>query len=260
MQIHEILSSPYLTLGSFGLSILGLVLAVIFYSKSKREKIPCFDYSTRVIIDGLTSVLDELDVSFRGVSQRRVTLTKVLFWNEGRETINNSDLVDLNPLRIVLPSNSLILDCQIVAYSSLENKFNLGCQRAEGDKVEFDVLFDFADHKDFVVVQIVHTGDEHISVKIEGKIKGARDIQMCYRPTQSRRRPAMFSPGGSKRIEDLGYFRRAALAFYGGMGLVLVFYGVWGKVQYVPLVVGVMLVAAGIVLYSHIRFVPPVNI
>jgi hypothetical protein len=41
-EIESIAANPYLVIGSFILAIIGVVIAIIFFVKSKREKRPCY--------------------------------------------------------------------------------------------------------------------------------------------------------------------------------------------------------------------------
>src|SRR3990167_2419551 len=106
MQINEIANNPYLMILSYILATIGVILAIVFYLRSKREKRPTYQVYNRTLIEGVHTELSDLKVLYKNEPQKRVTVTKLAFWNAGRETINRVDIVDTDILRIEVPADA----------------------------------------------------------------------------------------------------------------------------------------------------------
>jgi hypothetical protein len=146
--IEALASNPLVTLGSLVLAILGILLAVIFYIRSQKNKTPCFKEASNTIIEGLHKSLDGLEVHYKGTVQERITVSKVAFWNDGKETIDRSDMVDKDPLRIEAPNTIDILDIQVIDISSDSNSVTLGEVEINEDIITYPISFDYLDHED----------------------------------------------------------------------------------------------------------------
>lgn len=170
-------NNPLVTLGSFALAIIGIILAIIFYFRSQKNKIPCFAESSNTIIEGLNKALDGLEVHYKGKLQERVTVTKVVFWNDEKETIDKSDMVQKDPLRIEIPSSVMLLDVQIIDAKSDSNSVILGEPTLTENAVIYTLGFEYLDQNDYLVIQIVHSGSSLEKFEIKGKIKGAKSVR-----------------------------------------------------------------------------------
>ena len=174
--INSLASNPWITLGGFVIGLLGLVLAIVFYVKAKKERIPCYERSSRTLIEGVDKTLDGLQLHYRGQPQSRITVTKIVFWNEGRETIDKSDLVNADPIRVLCPPNVDILDIQVIQFSSSANTVTLGLPSNSDEHQSYPIQFEYLDHRDYFVIQIVHNGDDTQTFEIDGKIKGVSEL------------------------------------------------------------------------------------
>jgi len=135
--LASLASNPLVTLGSFALAIISILLAIIFFFRSHKIKIPCFEQKSNTIIEGLHKSLDGLEVHYKGTVQERITVTKIAFWNDGKETIDKSDMVEKDPLRIEVPSSIEILDIQVIDVSSDSNSVTIGEAIATDNEVTF---------------------------------------------------------------------------------------------------------------------------
>lgn len=172
INLETLASNPFVTLGSLSLAVLGIALAVIFYFKSQKNKTPCFEKSSNTIIEGLHNSLDGLEVRYKGSTQERITVTKLAFWNDGKETIDRSDLVEKNPIRVSIPKDIDVLDVQIINISEKSNTVLI--QKNDAHPNSYILDFDFLDHKEYFVIQVIHNGSSNEKIKIEGKIKGVK--------------------------------------------------------------------------------------
>lgn len=178
MNIELLAQNPYITLGSFALAILGVLSAFIFYFRSQRNKTPCYDYSSSTIVDGLSHTMEGFEVRYKDEVQNRVTVTKLIFWNAGRETIDKSDLVERDRLRIVCPNDFSILNMLIIEVSTDSIAVEIG-DIAQENNLNYAYLdFDFLDHEDYFMIQIIHNGDSSADFWIDGKIKGVKEVEI----------------------------------------------------------------------------------
>ena len=102
------------------LALVGVVLALLGISAgihySKRGRRPRFGVFALTILSGAKSALKGLEVNFNGHPQDRITVARVIFWNEGKEAIRHGDLSSANPLRIELAAAVFIKDARVAIY------------------------------------------------------------------------------------------------------------------------------------------------
>jgi hypothetical protein len=182
-KIIALASDPLLTVGGFVIGVLGIVLAIVFYFKSKKEKTPCYEVSSDTLIEGIDKALDGLQLRYKGHPQSRITVTKIIFWNDGHETIDKGDLVAIDPVRVICPSSVTILDIQVTQASFHSNAVSLGDEEKTTEHTSYPINFEYLDHKNFFIIQIVHNGDERANFSIGGKIKGVDKITLVFNGT-----------------------------------------------------------------------------
>ena len=179
MQINEIANNPYLMILSYILATIGVILAIVFYLRSKREKRPTYRVYNRTLIEGVHTELSDLKVLYKNEPQKRVTVTKLAFWNAGRETINRVDIVDTDILRIEVPADARVLDTKLLQQNEPSNKFYLGPieKSANGlDTTKIPLSFEYVDYRNAALIRIVHTGNYETKIRVHGKIKGVEQI------------------------------------------------------------------------------------
>ncbi|MDC8772088.1 hypothetical protein [Roseateles albus] len=175
--INALASNPWVTLGGFIIGALGLVLAIVFYAKSKKDRLPFYEVSTSTLIDGVDKALDGLQLYYKEQLQSRITVTKIVLWNDGRETIDKNDLAELDPVRVSCSSGTDILDIQVTQISSVANAVRIGESSEFNKQKYYPIIFEYLDHNDYFVIQIVHNGDECQRFSVDGKIKGVLKIE-----------------------------------------------------------------------------------
>lgn len=163
-------SNPWLAISSFLLAIVGLVLAIGFYLKSRRLKIPCYATRSINLVEGLVNRFESLDIRYGGSPIENLTVTKLAFWNSGKETINNADIPSAVPILITAKDDNELLDAKVIYASNPANQFSL---RVYDEHRSVSLEFDYLDQNEGALIQIIHTGtlDDHI--EITGTIKGA---------------------------------------------------------------------------------------
>lgn len=144
------------------------VLSLVFgITSRRRKKISVFKTSYQIVKEGNWSI-GKLKLLFDEKEIDSLSISKFTIWNSGNEVIQKTDLVPERPLCIVSrkPENSAILDASVVLQNEPTNHFE-----ATVDSQKVEVSFDYADKKQGVVVQVVHSGsasDLYVDCKIIG--------------------------------------------------------------------------------------------
>lgn len=162
---------------SFVIGVIGLVLGLygLYVTfRFKREKRPLYLTSSYEVISTSHSV-DGLQITLQGVVVSSLTVTRMSFWNAGRETMHRSDIAASDPIRIVaLRPGITILGAKLAHVCRPVNDVSIS---ATADAVAIE--FDFLDRGDGCVVDLYHSSPSGFSVI--GTLKGAPP------PTDARR-------------------------------------------------------------------------
>jgi len=262
VTIESLASTPWVTLGSFALAFFGILLAIIFYFRSQKNKTPCYEEASNTIIEGLHKSLDGLEIHYKGNIQERITVTKVAFWNDGKETIDKSDTVEKDPLRIELPNSIEVLDIQVIDVSSNSNSVSIKNAIVTKDKTTYTLDFEYLDNNDYFVIQIIHNGSSQEELGIEGKIKGVKRIE---KTTGSKIQSSLIkaipfmSPVGELMSTPI-FFKYFGSLTYFSIGLFISWYIFSGKTDwFMWLGAGFCFLATGIMYYGF-RHIAPVKI
>jgi len=188
MEIETITANPWFALASLVVTISSLIVAFIFYRKSRRDKTPCYIVTRQSIIENSVPLLPGLSVHLNGVVQEVITVAKVAFWNHGNETIVRQDIAEAKPLAIIVDEGVDVLNANVLKCTDKANQFQIGEPQKEDDgSTTVPISFDFLDRGDGALVQIVHNGEERTRIWVEGRIKGARNPLKQSLPTPDHR-------------------------------------------------------------------------
>lgn len=168
--IESFVVNPWFVLVSFLIAIISIILAFIFHSKSKKVKLPYYSIRSINIVRDLIKKIEDLDILYDGQPVENLTITKIAFWNGGSDTINNQDIAVADPLTIVVKDNLRILDANILYTKNQANKLSL---ITSNDQSKINLIFDFIDKDEGVVIQLIHTGKSDEDIELCGTIKGA---------------------------------------------------------------------------------------
>lgn len=162
------------------IGVLGIGAGYLFYRRGRQIKLPYYAVNHINLVEDLTSRLDGLSVGYKGSPVETLSVTKVALWNGGNETINGEDVSGGDPLTVGVTGEARLLDAKVVSESSLATQFHI-TPMPNGMRVT--IGFDYLDHNDGAVVQLVHTGTSDREVQVTGSIKGAG------RPKERKDRP-----------------------------------------------------------------------
>ena len=99
-KIRGVLDSPFLAGVSLVLALVSIILAYIFFRKSQRARTPSWAIRTTNLIRDYTSKLSDLEIRYRQQQVKDLSISRVVFWNDGAETIDREDVASTDPVRI----------------------------------------------------------------------------------------------------------------------------------------------------------------
>ena len=168
--IMEFTVSPWIGFLSLLVAVLGIFCTVHFFLKSRKRKKPRYALRSTNLVRDFTNQLDALEMTYEAQRISNLTVSRLAFWNEGRDTIDSSDVAEADPLLIITKDDSEVLDCSVLSTTSEANRMR--AKRCE-DRKSIKITFDFLDQGEGGVVQILHTGQSSSDLVLEGTVKGA---------------------------------------------------------------------------------------
>lgn len=152
------------------IGILGLIFGFIFFIKSYKTTVPCYQYSTNIIVGKKESEASKnIEILFLGKNVDNVKRTVVAIWNDGKHYLDNSVILREKPLTISFEDGE-ILSHQIKSKTNESIVSTTNMSENGGVIVEFNYL----DYKDGVCVELIHTSNSNepiLSCTIKG-VKG----------------------------------------------------------------------------------------
>lgn len=149
-------------------TIIGIPLTIYTYFKSKKEKSLKFEIKSNNIFKNFESIIENVKVTCENKNISTLTITKVLMWCNGKETIYDTDIATQMPLIIKTREDKDILEAKVISSNNLANNVHL--EKLENNL--YKINFEFLDNKDGFIIQVVHTGSNSNDIIVDGKIKG----------------------------------------------------------------------------------------
>jgi len=170
-QLTPILTSPWFAAAlAIAAIVIGSATSAYFYLKSKKEKVPRYAMISNNIIRDLPA-MEELRVTYRGQNVENFTVTRVMFWNEGRETIRDNDIAD--PLTIRPKKGDYkILDARKTEDNNKPSRLDVSMT----DDGLARCTFHYVDKDQGCIIQVSHTGKESDDIEMIGTIMSARRL------------------------------------------------------------------------------------
>ena len=149
------------------LAIIGILLTIYFAAKSRRKKEPKYLMRTISLISSNIKKIKFLNILYKKLEIENLSVTKLAFWNNGKETIRSSDVAPKNPIQVTIKSDFRILSCDIIYQKNESNGFVL---KLSADKKNIIISFDYVDYLEGIVMQIYHTGNSSSDLVIDGHV------------------------------------------------------------------------------------------
>lgn len=166
-------TNPWISILSLLFAVIGIALAIIFYIKSRKFKLPCYALRNFNLVTDLSSKIEPLEMFYSGEKIPNLSVTKFAFWNAGNETINSNDIASSCPINISTKLKYKFLDGKIIFVKNLSNNISI---IPSNDQSKFNILFEYMDEGDGAVFQFIHTGNCVKDIEVSGKIKGCEKI------------------------------------------------------------------------------------
>ncbi|WP_242144929.1 MULTISPECIES: hypothetical protein [unclassified Bacillus cereus group] len=151
------------------IGIIGILIAIVTYRKSKIGQRLVYQSSAIKIIGKNRNTPEEIQIYFRGNEVPRVIKTNLVIWNSGNETIKSSHVTKEDPLRIQIEESESIISYRILKETRHTNKVKLVLDKQNVLLFNFDYL----DPNDGVRVEILHTDDIN-PVVLKGTVIGMK--------------------------------------------------------------------------------------
>jgi len=172
--MKDLINNSICNLLGIGIGIIGVLLAIVFFIKSQRIKKPFY---SKVSINLLRSELKRIEnIEVKYLNQRvdDFTVTKLVIWNGGHDTINKSDVPENSSLRIEPQEEIKIYGAELLYQTDKSNDFKI-IHDKENNLVLID--FDYMDYNQGSIMKIFHSGDSSANLNLIGKIKGVGNIK-----------------------------------------------------------------------------------
>jgi hypothetical protein len=163
------------------------LVAVVLYVKALRTKSASWHSRNFVLVRDYRARLPELTVSYKGREMSSLEVTRIVFWNSGRVTLEAKDLESFDPVRLTATKGVEILDASTV----VDNIGSASSPHFPGDVTTPDEHFSvekvgsewrlklrYLEPQRGAVLQVVHTGSpDRDPVGMEGSIVGASPFE-----------------------------------------------------------------------------------
>jgi len=174
MNWAGLLSTPWVGVAGTLFGLLSIVLSLVFYLRSRRVAKPCYAVSSTRWFDNKDVPHEDLQLQFRGRTIPRFTITHIAFWNAGSGTILPGDFAPSSPLGLAISDDIEVFDVRIIATTTPDIHASL-CSTmplSRGRKEDTAIQFEYLDHGDGFVIQVIHDGSSPRCIGIKGKIPG----------------------------------------------------------------------------------------
>jgi hypothetical protein len=153
------------------LTVTSIIMSIVFYIRSRREKILVYTTNSFNLIHNAIVRIPGLSVKYENNNIENLTLTKIAFWNKGKDTINDNDIAPTDKLSI-FPKEDIKILTSVISYKSRDsNNFSL-----INDKGVIIISFDYIDFHQGVIIDVYHTGHGIESLILKGTVKGGKEL------------------------------------------------------------------------------------
>ena len=166
--IGSLSQNPWISLISLFLTFIGLVITIVLHLRGKRKKAIRYCFKSDLLFEDSKEKIDGLTIKFLGKQISILTATKIIFWNNGTETLNREDFPSNDKFSIRIDIDYDILDVSIKQLNNIPIEVKIA---EDGKKIDID--FEYLDKKDSFILQVFHTGNTNSNIfHVNGTIKG----------------------------------------------------------------------------------------
>lgn len=171
-MLEQLKDNPYAWAVLALVAIMSLVYAIICQHKNKKKFELTYVVKSNELIRNSQCNFEKLSIFYDGKSIDNLCVSKIAIWNSGNTLLNKSDIVDGKELTISTSKGNMILEINIISKTEDTNNFSI----ISVDEQTKIINFDYADIKDGITIQAIHTGGSK-DIDISCKIKGGRPLK-----------------------------------------------------------------------------------
>ena len=174
----DIVGLAGLAIGILGIFI-GAIVSYYFYKRGIRKKEPVYSIRSFNLISDYVSKYQYLSVKYKTNKVERLTVSKLVFFNRGDETISKQDIDTVNHLAVVGDNGSVLLDAKVLQANNASNNFKLDVDSEPHEKNStgnYLLGFDYVDKNQGAVIEVIHTGLSSKDLVIKGDIIGVSGL------------------------------------------------------------------------------------
>ena len=240
------MNNPYTLLFLAVISIFSTVFGVYTWCAGKQRKELSVYYKSDVLIKAGKQRIPKLGIQYDGKEIDDLSSTKLYIWNSGNQVLNNSDIVSSRPPRVISTNNARLLDVQIIRSSDITNAFSIS-QKNENTA---QLGFEYVDHGDGILVQILHTGN-YSDLEFDCKIKGG--LEMKDRSPTRKDKKQTFTDRFLDFVATEFAFGVWMISTFGGMFLVINLLSIYEGEKMTPIGFLVFFTAVGLCFFFGLK-------
>lgn len=151
--------------------IVGIVLAWVFYLRSKEQVRPCILIERTTLLGRSERLIPEsVEIRYNNRAIPELSKARITFWNAGKKTLNESDIAHSDPITIRFPESEVqVLDIR----SMITTRDVINADASLKDNVIY-LSFDFLDKGDGLALEAFYDSGWKTKVTFSGTIKGIR--------------------------------------------------------------------------------------
>ena len=226
--------------------IVGIVLAWVFYVRSKEQVRPCILIETSALVGkSERSFPESVEIRYNGSIIPELSKARITFWNAGKKTLDESDIARNDPITVRFSeSKTQILDIR----SMTMTRDVINAKATLINNVIY-LSFDFLDKNDGLTLEAFHNSGSETRITLSGTIKGVRNGIAVRTSEDYVIRAGSYAPGNGFRAFG------AIPLFISGLVVGKIVFSHW-KINAPDIIVSVTLAVLGIssVIYGTYRY------
>lgn len=195
MNWTAIIENPWIGFAGTLFGVLGIIASIVFYFRTRKYQQPAYYQSSIRWYDGANVPHKDVQLTFRGRTIPRFTITHLLFWNAGNQFIRESDFAPASQLSLEIPEGVEVFDIRLTAVTANAIRVYLETEEAieAGERRSIPVHFDYLDGDDGFSVQLIHDAKSSAGFRFSGKLPGVSEFKST---TSYSRERGLISPLG----------------------------------------------------------------
>jgi len=146
--------------------IITIILALFIFFISKNKKILYYDIWGSNIVSKINNKdIKDIDILYKNKKIDSITITNIVIWNSGNETIRKSDIPSDNKFKIEILGNNMIYNCEVINnkndFIKLIMTENMVC-----------IDFEYLEPNQGFIIKVFHTGNDSGCLRLKGAIIG----------------------------------------------------------------------------------------